>query len=68
MTKWLQWILGIAAALGVVLAIIFKLTRTYVYSVGSPTIFKFIVVCCLASIALSLIELSSKCKAPSGKE
>ena len=52
MTKRLQWIIGIAAAPSLVLAIIFKLTRTYVYSVGSATIFKFIVVCCLSSANL----------------
>ena len=68
MIKMLQWILGVAAALGLVLAIIFRLARAYPLTVGPPTLFRFTVACCLASIALSLVELSSKCNVPPGKE
>ena len=68
MIKMLQWILGIAAALSLILAIIFRLANTYVLTIGPITFFRFTIACCLASIALSLIELSSKCNIPPGKE
>lgn len=64
MIRILHWILGIAAGLSLVLGVIFKL----IYSIGGVVVFStspracllFTATCCLASIALSMIELSSK--------
>lgn len=64
MIKVLHWILGISAALGLILSVIFKV----IYGLAQVTVFTitarggllFTATCCLASIALSLFELSSK--------
>ncbi len=68
MIRMLQWVLGISAGLGLILGIIFKLARVVVLNVGSVTFRNLTVTCCLASIALSLIELSNKVGTSSDKE
>ncbi len=68
MVKNLQWILGISAALSLVLGVIFKLFGVIVLNTGPPSFIKFTVTCSLASMALSLVDLSSKHGIPSGKE
>ena len=64
MIKLLNGILGIAGALGFILGIVFKLvyifSRTYVLNTTPSALFQFTAICCLASIALSLIEISRK--------
>ena len=59
-TKVLHWILGISAGLSLILGVIFKLARVVVLYTRPMSFFKFTAVCCLASIALSMIELSRK--------
>lgn len=66
MIKVLQLILGVAAGLSLVLSVIFKLVYNFsgkfVFHTTPEAFFQFTIVCCLASIALSLVELSSKHK------
>ena len=66
MIKLLQWILGIAAGLSLVLGVVFKLvygfSRTFVFRTTPGAFLQFTITCCLASIALSLIKLSGSSK------
>ena len=68
MIKVLQWILGVTAGLSLIVAVIFKVTHTYILLANSTTFVRLTITCCLASIALSLIELTNKFNVPSGKE
>jgi arginine exporter protein ArgO len=60
--KITQWVLGISAALSLIVAVIYKIV--YVFSQGllpytSPTAFLvFTATCSLASIALSLLNIA----------
>jgi hypothetical protein len=60
--KFLQWILVIAAALSMVIGVIFKLFRVSVLGAYPVSFIRFTVACCLLSIALGVISLSSKIK------
>ncbi len=64
MIKVLNRVLVIAAALSFILGIIFKLiyvfAKTFVLNTTPSALFQFTAICCLASIALSLIEISGK--------
>jgi len=64
MIKSLNRVLIVAGALGFILGIVFKLiyifSRTYVLNTTPSALFQFTAICCLASIALSLIEISGK--------
>jgi hypothetical protein len=62
--KLLQWILVIAAALSLVIGVIFKLFRVSVLSAFPVSFIRFTVACCLLSIALGVISLSGKVKSP----
>ena len=62
MIEKLHWILGIGGGISLILAVIFKIVNVYVLTATPRTFFRFTVVCCLASIALSLIDLSSSLK------
>jgi uncharacterized integral membrane protein len=67
MIKVLHWVLGILAALSLALSVIFKLiynfARVIVFTTTPRALLLFAATCCLASIALSMIELSCKAKA-----
>ena len=68
MTGKLHWILGIGAGLSLVLAMVFKLVFALagqVIQVGPGAFLRFTAVCCLASIALSMVEISGKLKGSS---
>ena len=64
--KGLQWVLGIVAALSLVMGVIFKLVYSfagrYVLRTTPGAFLQFAMVCILASIALSLIEIAYKRK------
>lgn len=60
--KVLQWILGIAAALSLVLGVIFKLANVVVLTAAPISFLRFTITCCIASIALSMIEVPCKLK------
>lgn len=60
MIKVLQWILGIVAGLSLILGVIFKLAHIVVLTAAPISFLRFTATCCLASIALSMIELSRK--------
>lgn len=60
--KVLQRILGIAAALSLVLGVIFKLANVVVLTAAPISFLRFTAICCLASIALSMIKVSCKLK------
>ena len=62
MIKVLQWVLGVIAALSLALGVIFKLASVVVLTAAPIAFLRFTATCCLASIALSMIELSSKSK------
>ncbi len=62
MMKTLHWILGIGGGLSLILGVIFKLAGIVVLRAPPGSFLRFTAVCCLASIALSLIELSSNKK------
>ena len=62
MMKLLQWILVIAAALSLVIALIFKLARVSVLGAFPVSFIRFTVACSLLSIALGVIDLSAKLK------
>ncbi len=62
MMKKLHWILGIGGGMSLILAVIFKIVNVSILTATPRTFFRFTVVCCLASIALSLIDLSSNLK------
>ena len=64
----LHWILGIGAGLSLVLGMIFKLVFALagrVIPISPGAFLRFTAVCCIASIALSMIEISGKLKDPS---
>ena len=67
MIKMLHWILGIAAGLSLVLGVIFKLFGVTILTAQPSTFLRFTFTCCLASMALSLIDLSGKLRIPSGE-
>ena len=62
--KGLQWVLGIIAALSLVMGVILKLVYgfagRYVLRATPSAFLRFAMVCILASIALSLIEIAYK--------
>mgnify|MGYP001121403204 CR=1 FL=1 len=64
--KILHWILGILAGLSLLVGVIFKLiyniSRAIVFSTTPRACLLFTATCCLASIALSMIEMSCKGK------
>jgi hypothetical protein len=66
MIRILQWILGVSAGLSLVFSVIFKLifntTRSIIFSTTPSAFLQFTATCCLASIALSMIQLSSRPK------
>ena len=59
-----HWILGIAAGLSLILGVVFKIvygfSKTFVFSVEPVSFLQFTAVCCLASVALSMVDLSRK--------
>lgn len=68
MIRKLHWILGIGAGLSLVLGMVFKLVFALagrVIQVSPGAFLRFTAVCCIASIALSMIEISGKLKGPS---
>jgi len=62
--KILHWILGISAALSLIIGVIFRIvhifTGTYILGMAPGSLLIFTITCCLASIALSMIELTCK--------
>ena len=68
MIKALHWVLGIAAGLSLVLGVVFRLFDVVIFNMGRLAFLQFTATCSLASMALSLVDLSSKPNAPSGKE
>ena len=62
MMKALHWILGISGGLSLIVGVIFKLAGFVVRNAPPGSFLRFTATCCLASIALSLIELSSNRK------
>jgi len=58
----LQWILGIVAALSLILGVIFKIAGVVVLTAHPSSFLWFTVTCCLASIALSMLKISCKHK------
>jgi hypothetical protein len=62
MIKVLHWILGISGSISLILAAILKMVNVVILHAGPQTFFEFTIACGLASIALSLIDLSSNLK------